>query len=245
MTRQARTVPTPEALQAALVEHGSVVAACRALDVWRGAIYQQPELRAVIDAWKPPLPPAPPAAAIDAVVAPAAEHEAKIVLLRGAVEAIENALVATADPDREKRLHRDLRVARYRLALHELDNATAAARAIGITKQRAHQIPELRAVTQGWTPTRAEKRGQCILAIDPATIDRLDAAAKDRGTSRSAIARRLLTAALRAPLPPPLPADAWGKVKLDLGKTHDAIAARLGTTDAHAIAGVVRAILAG
>lgn len=215
---------------AALREYGGISAACAAIGASRAQAYQRPDLRAEVRRWQVErVPVAPPP------VAPTLEA------LRADVVRIEtNAQAATGDV--AAYLNDLSQAARLRLALREHGAVEPACRAIGMSRQAVNKRPDLRIVVEAWRPPPAE-RAQTILLLPPDVVTRLDAAAA-AGLSRSAMARSRLEAALRGELPAP-DHRTGVKVKLDLGATKAALAARLGTTDAHAIAGVVRAILAG
>jgi hypothetical protein len=64
------------------------------------------------------------------------------------------------------------------------------------------------------------------------------------GRRLSRVVRATITAALRGPLPAPLPADRGMVVVLDLGATWSALGAAAGTDDPQRIAGILRGILA-
>lgn len=151
-----------------------------------------------------------------------------------------------------------------RLELPRHDTVAAACRALGSTKAGVYyrrgaggpyQHPELVAICQahvaaGRVPRDARgKAGEHTIALPAETVAKLDAEAARRGTKRplrSRIARGMIAAALRRrTLPDPEPGDRTGDVRLDLGAVWAKLGKRLNTEDPQAIAGVVRAILAG
>ena len=153
-----------------------------------------------------------------------------------------------------------------RAALREHLRPADAFKVLGTTKAGVylkkngeHTHPELVAILREHAAVAAEqlprdaqrKVGKHLLALPPEILAGLDAVAAEEArrvgpkrASRSAVARRLIEAALQRPLPPPMPGDRAMKVTLDLGPAWDRLGAQLGTEDQQTIAGVVRAILA-
>lgn len=152
-----------------------------------------------------------------------------------------------------------------RAALREHVRVKPACAALGTTlagirckrADRTFLHPELVAVIDAHTAAQRlprdkdRKAGRHTLALPPPIRKRLTVLCAARAAvvgpkraSRSAIARLLIDAALRGPLPAPLPGDGGLLVDLDLGPSWERLAAALDTTDPETIAGHVRAILA-
>ena len=153
-----------------------------------------------------------------------------------------------------------------RAALREHLRPADAFKVLGTTKAGVylkkngeHTHPELVSILREHAAAHREelprdaqrKAGKHLLALPPEILAGLDAVAAEEArwvgpkrASRSAVARRLIEAALQRPLPPPMPGDRAMKVTLDLGPAWDRLGAQLGTEDQQTIAGVVRAILA-
>jgi len=132
----------------------------------------------------------------------------------------------------------ELQAACLRLALYEYGGVVPAAAALGMSRQAIHQRADLRAVVAAWR-LHDQSRADTTLCVRPEVTARFRAAKNKSKAVRDAIRQ-----ALRGRLPAP-DYDATGeRFCVGLGGTHAALAARLGTTDARHIAGVIRAILA-
>jgi hypothetical protein len=140
---------------------------------------------------------------------------------------------------------------RRALATHR--GAEDAFRALSVTRQAiyrkadgAHVHPELVAILREHVAATREQRnargelGKHSVALPPEVVVRL----RVHGRRLSRVVRATIAAALRGPLPAPLPADGGVVVTLDLGATWGALGAAAGTEDPQRIAGILRAILA-
>ncbi len=140
---------------------------------------------------------------------------------------------------------------RRALATHR--GAEDAFRSLAITRQAiyrkvdgVHVYPDLVAILREHTAAQRAQRnargelGKHCVAVTPAIAARLTG----HGRSLSWVARSMVAAALRGPLPAPLPADGGLVVTLDLGAAWTALGAALGTEDPQAIASILRGILA-
>mgnify|MGYP003442780662 FL=1 len=145
---------------------------------------------------------------------------------------------------------------RRALATHR--GAEDAFRALAITRQAiyrkvdgVHVHPDLVAILQAHAATDRDARriaqrnargelGKHCVAVTPAIAARL----AGHGRRLSRVVRGMVAAALRGPLPAPLPADRGIVVTLDLGEAWTALGAALGTEDPQQIASILRGILA-